>query len=186
MRCLYWIVSTLFSRQSSLRLCSKANMVVSWHWQHMCHRSGGKKITTFSISSRLLSSALMSLKSILSLKPCNGKRERLKQSESKLACQKALNQYPGSLPTQPCGPLALTPPRPLRLYNHPCHSPRSSGCFPSSPSIFSRTPACSRSCSFGPSLSLLCSIFFNSLLPQLADGWRERGARVCKERWTDV
>lgn len=42
----------------------------------------------------------------------DGKRERLKQSASKLACQKTLNQYPGSLPTQPRSPLT-----PLALYS---------------------------------------------------------------------
>lgn len=160
MQCLYWTVSTLFSQQS-LHLCSKANMAVSWHWQHMCHRSEKKNKSIFHLLSSLLLCSHVSEKHPF-FEARNGKRERLKQSESKLACQKALNQYPGSLPTQPCGPLTLTPPR---LYNHPCHSPRSSGCFPSSPFILSRTPACSRSCSFGPSYSPLLNLNFSLPAP---------------------
>lgn len=73
----------------------------------------------------------------------DGKRERLKQSASKLACQKALNQYPSSLPTQPCSPFTPSPYPSLTF-------PHSSGCFPSSPSIFSCTPAHSPSCSLAP------------------------------------
>lgn len=62
------------------------------------------------LSSPLLSSLIFFKKHPL-FEACDGKRERLKQSASKLACQKALNQYPSSLPTQPCSP--FTPPPPL-------------------------------------------------------------------------
>lgn len=59
---------------------------------------------------------------------CDGKSERLKQSASKLACQKALNQYPQLPTTQPCSPLTLPtpapPPHPTLLF-----PPSSSGCF---------------------------------------------------------
>lgn len=55
---------------------------------------------------------------------CDGKSERLKQSASKLACQKALNQYPQLPTTQPCSPLTLPPPRPTLPF-----PPSSSGCF---------------------------------------------------------
>lgn len=87
---------------------------------------------------------------------CDGKRERLKQSASKLACQKALNQYPSSLQHNPA---VLSPPSPSIW---PLPFPHSSGCFPSSPSIFSCTPAHSPSCS--PALLL----FFLSLTLNLS------------------
>lgn len=113
----------------------------------------------------------------------DGKRGRLKQSASKLACQKALNQYPSSLPTQPCSPftpsfLPLSPSLPF---------PHSSGCFPSSPSIFPCTPAHSPSCSRAPSFSLSLTLknFFSLLRPNphfspSADRWEREGAEFVK------
>lgn len=104
----------------------------------------------------------------------DGKRERLKQSASKLACQKALNQYPSSLPTQPCSP--FTPPAPYQTLPFP----HSSGCFPSSASIFYCTPAHSPPCSparlsfLSLTLNLIPSLPPNPcFLPQLTD--REKG-----------
>lgn len=100
-------------------------MVVSWHQEHillwMCQKGGVKRmIKCIFLSSPHFSSSRLSspLHSHLFEKhplfeACDGKRERLKQSASKLACQKALNQYPSSLPTQPCSP--FTPPLPLSV-----------------------------------------------------------------------
>lgn len=131
-------------------------MVVSWHQEHillwMCQKGGVKRmIKCIFLSSPHFSSSRLSspLHSHLFEKhplfeACDGKRERLKQSASKLACQKALNQYPSSLPTQPCSPFT-----PLSLYPS-LPFPHSSGCFPPSPSIFSCTPAHSPSCSLAP------------------------------------
>ena len=116
-----------------------------------------------SLSSPLLSSPLLShpFEKHPLFEACDGKRERLKQSASKLACQKALNQYPSSLPTQPCSPLT-----PLSVYPS-LPFPHSSGCFPSSPSIFSRTPAHSPSCSLAPCLFSVAhfNIFSSPLSP---------------------
>lgn len=93
---------------------------------------------------------------------CDGKSERLKQSASKLACKKALNQYPQLSTTQPCSSLTPTSPRPATP-SDPAVPPKLLRLFPpSSPSITSCTRA------HAPSWSppgLFCSAAFLSPTP---------------------